>query len=47
MKRRVLVQVDEVTHAEWKRLASEKGMSMSEVARRLLESYVRKEGRGG
>lgn len=43
--KRVLVQVDEVTHGEWKRVASGKGMSMSEVARRLLEAYLAKEGR--
>lgn len=43
--KRVLVQVDEVTHGEWKRLASDKGMSMSEVARRLLEAYLAKKGR--
>jgi hypothetical protein len=45
MKKRVLVQVSDITHAEWKRLASDKGMSMSEVARRLLEAYLAKEGR--
>jgi antitoxin component of RelBE/YafQ-DinJ toxin-antitoxin module len=40
MKRRVLVQVSDATHADWKRVASEMGVSMSEVARSLIESLV-------
>jgi Zn-dependent membrane protease YugP len=43
MKKRVLVQVSDVTHARWKRVASDRGMSMSEVARRLLEAWLAKE----
>ena len=38
--KRVLVQVSEATHADWKRVASERGVSMSEVARALIEREV-------
>lgn len=47
MAKRVLVQVSDITHERWKRVASGKGMSMSEVARRLLEAYLAKEERNG
>ncbi len=43
MAKRVLVQVSDITHDQWKRVASDKGMSMSEVARRLLETWLAKE----
>ena len=46
MMRRVLVQVDEVTHAAWKARAFVEGRSMSELARRLIEDAVL-EGQGG
>ncbi len=38
--KRVLVQVSEATHADWKRVASDRGVSMSEVARALIEREV-------
>jgi hypothetical protein len=40
MTKRVLVQVSDATHADWKRAASERGVSMSEVARALIEREV-------
>ena len=44
MKKRVLVQVEEDTHAKWKSEADRRGMSMSEIARRLIENFLNKEG---
>ena len=41
------MQVSDVTHQEWRRVAAAKGMSMSEIARRLLEVYLAKEVQGG
>ena len=41
--KRVLVQVSEETHLAWKMVAKSKGMSMSELARKLIEVYVAKE----
>lgn len=40
MKRRVLVQVEEGTHAAWKARAFSEGRSMSELARDLIERAV-------
>ncbi len=37
------MQVSEATHADWKRVASERGVSMSEIARGLIEEAVLEE----
>jgi hypothetical protein len=47
MKKRVLVQVEEDTHAQWKSEAERRGMSMSEVARKLIENFLKREGQSG
>jgi len=47
MKKRVLVQVEEDTHAKWKSEADRRGMSMSEIARRLIENFLNKEPQNG
>lgn len=43
--KRVLVNVPPAVHSAWKGAAEEKGLSMSSLARALLETYLKKEGK--